>query len=473
MEKKIEMKEKVNLPFLLVITMVSAMGGLLFGYDWVVIGGAKPFYEAFFKITNATGVQGWVMSSALVGCLVGALFSGTLSDRYGRKKLLIISAILFSLSALGTGAASSISMFVIYRILGGLGIGMASVLSPIYIAEIAPAHLRGRFVAINQLTIVIGILLAQVINFLIAKPVPAGFTDTMILDSWNGQMGWRYMFWAELLFSVTFLIMAIFIPESPRWLYKAGKGLRARRIITRVGGVDYAAETERNIQETLHNDAAKVDFKDLKKPGLRRIIFIGATIAILQQWCGINTVFNYADEIFTAAGYGVSEMLLNVVLVGSVNLVFTLVAMRLIDRIGRRFLMLLGYGGLTVIFAFFGGFYQAGLTGIVMLISVMMATALYAMTLAPTTWVVLSEIFPNRVRGVAMSIATFALWSACFLLTYTFPALNEGLGASGTFWLYGGICLLGFFFIRKYLVETKGKSLEEIESGYVLHNESN
>ena len=450
--------------FLLVITMVSAMGGLLFGYDWVVIGGAKPFYEACFNISDAAGIQGWVMSSALIGCLVGALISGTLSDRFGRKKLLILSAILFTGSALGTGAANNLSMFIVYRILGGLGIGMASVLSPIYIAEIAPAEMRGRFVAINQLTIVIGILLAQVINFLIAKPVPEGSTDVMILASWNGQMGWRWMFWAETFFSITFLILAFFIPESPRWLYKAERGEKAIKTLSRIGGEEYAAETEREIKETLANDTAKVDFKDLKKPKIRRIILIGAVFAILQQWCGINTVFNYADEIFTAAGYGVSGMLLNVVLVGSVNLVFTLVAMRLIDRVGRRFLMLLGYGGLAVIFAFFGGFYMAGLTGIIMLISVMVATGLYAMTLAPTTWVVLSEIFPNRVRGVAMSIATFSLWSACFILTYSFPSLNKGLGASGTFWIYGVICVLGFFFVKKYLIETKGKSLEEIEA---------
>ena len=463
---------KINMPFLLLITLVSAMGGLLFGYDWVVIGGAKPFYEAYFDISHAAGIQGWVMSSALVGCLVGALVSGTLSDRFGRKKLLILSAVLFTLSALGTGAAVHLNVFVIYRILGGLAIGMASVISPIYIAEIAPAHLRGRFVAINQLTIVIGILLAQLINFMIAEPVPKEFSDVQILESWNGQSGWRLMFQAEAFFSVSFLILAFFIPESPRWLHKAGKNVTANRILARIGGIDYAAEAEKSIRASLHNDTAKVDFADLKKPGLRRIILVGAVIAILQQWCGINTVFNYADEIFSAAGYGVSEMLFNVVLIGSVNLVFTLVAMKLIDRVGRRFLLLLGYGGLAVIFLFFGGFYMAGFTGIIMLVSVMTATALYAMTLAPTTWVVLSEIFPNRVRGVAMSIATFALWSACFLLTYTFPSLNEGLGASGTFWLYGGICLLGFFFIRKFLLETRGKSLEEIESSQLREFET-
>ncbi len=458
------MKDKFNMLFLLLVTLVSAMGGLLFGYDWVVIGGAKPFYEAYFNISDAAAAQGWVMSSALVGCLVGALVSGTLSDRFGRKKLLIFSAILFTLSALGTGAANSMNAFVFFRILGGFGIGMASVMSPIYIAEIAPAKMRGRFVAINQLTIVIGILLAQIINFLIAKPVSEGATEMMILDSWNGQTGWRWMFWAEVFFSAAFLLLAFFIPESPRWLYKAEKSEKARKILSRVGGEAYATETEMEIKETLANDTAKIDFSDLKKPKIRRILIIGAVFAILQQWCGINTVFNYADEIFTAAGYGVSGMLLNVVLVGSVNFIFTIVAMQLIDRVGRRFLMLLGYGGLAVIFGFFGSFYMMGLTGVIMLISVMVATALYAMTLAPTTWVVLSEIFPNRIRGVAMSIATFSLWSACFILTYSFPALNKGLGASGTFWLYGGVCLLGFFFIRKYLVETKGKSLEEIEA---------
>jgi len=458
------MKHKINFLFLFTITLVSAMGGLLFGYDWVVIGGAKPFYEAYFGLADSASVQGWVMSSALIGCLVGALFSGALSDRFGRKRLLIMAAILFTLSAIGTGSSNTLYMFIAYRLLGGLGIGMASVISPIYIAEIAPAHLRGRFVAINQLTIVMGILLAQVINYLIAKPVPEGFTDAMILDSWNGQLGWRWMFWAETFFSVGFLIMAFFIPESPRWLYKAKKGERAIRILSRIAGEEYAIETEKHIKETLINDTAKVDFKDLKKPKIRRIILIGAVFAILQQFSGLNTIFNYADEIFTAAGYGVSGMLFNVVIVGSVNLIFTLVAMRLIDRVGRRFLMLIGYGGLAIIFAIFGGFYMAGLKGLIMLVTVMMATGLYAMTLAPTTWVVLSEIFPNRIRGVAMSIATFSLWSACFILTYTFPSLNKNLGASGTFWLYAGICVLGFFFIRKYLVETKGKSLEEIEA---------
>lgn len=460
------MRNGINVFFLLLVTLVSAMGGLLFGYDWVVIGGAKPFYEAYFGIVDSAGLQGWVMSSALVGCLFGALVSGTLSDRFGRKKLLLLSAILFSVSALGSGASNSLNVFVLYRILGGFGIGIASVLSPMYIAEIAPARIRGRFVAINQLTIVIGILLAQVINFLIAEPVPAEASELLISESWNGQMGWRWMFWAEIFFSVLFLTFIFFIPESPRWLYKAGFSEKARIILSRVGGEVYASETSLEIRKSLANDSAKIDLADLKRPRLRRILFIGAVLAILQQWCGINTVFNYADEIFTAAGYGVSDMLLNVVLVGSVNFIFTIVAMQLIDRLGRRFLLLLGYGGLALIFAFFGGFYVLGLSGIIMLISVMVATSLYAMTLAPTTWVVLSEIFPNRVRGVAMSIATFSLWSACFVLTYTFPILNKGLGASGTFWLYGIICLFGFFFVKKYLIETKGKSLEEIENKY-------
>lgn len=460
------MKYRFNFLFIISITMISAMGGLLFGYDWVVIGGAKPFYEVFFGLTDTPATRGWVMSSALIGCLVGALFSGILSDRFGRKKLLIVAALLFTISALGTGSSNVVSMFVIFRIMGGLGIGMASVLSPIYIAEIAPAHLRGRFVAINQLTIVIGILLAQVINYLIAEQVPEGFTDQQIIHSWNGQTGWRWMFWAETFFSTAFLILVFFIPESPRWLLKANQRNKAREVLFRIAGAEFAEDREIEIMETLQNDATRIHFNELKKPKIRKVIVIGAVLAILQQFCGINVIFYYADEIFTAAGYGVSGMLFNVIIVGSINLIFTLVAMRYIDKWGRRLLMLLGYGGLVIVFAIFGGFFMAGMKGVVMLLTVLTAIGLYAMTLAPTTWVVLSEIFPNRLRGVAMSIATFSLWSASFILTYSYPILNKGLGASGTFWLFGSVCLFGFFFTRKSLPETKGKSLEEIEKAF-------
>lgn len=457
------MKSSFNYKYIAFVVLISALGGLLFGYDWVVIGGAKRFYEIFFGIREMPALQGWVMSSALVGCLVGAISAGTISDKLGRKKPLIFAAALFTLSAIGTGAANTLTFFIIYRIIGGLGIGMASVLSPIYIAEISPAKMRGRFVAINQLTIVIGILLAQIINLNIAQDVPSNFSDTQILESWNGQNAWRWMFWVETLFASLFFLLAFLIPESPRWLVKAKFSTKATGILEKVGGKEYSKTTYQSIKETLEKETAKIDFKDLKTPKIKRIVFIGVVLAILQQWCGINVIFNYADEIFTQAGYGINDMLFNIVATGSVNLVFTFVGMAVIDRWGRRKLMLLGFGGLSIVYLIFGMFYQFELKGMIMLVSVLCGIALYAMTLAPTTWVVLSEIFPNKVRGLAMSIATMALWSACFILTYAFPILNSWAGASGTFWTFGVICVAGFFFIRKYLPETKGKSLEEIE----------
>jgi len=457
------MKSKFNIRFIFTIVFISAMGGLLFGYDWVVIGGAKRFYEVFFGIREMSALQGWVMSSALVGCLLGAISAGTISDKLGRKKPLILAAALFTLSAIGTGASNNLTTFIIYRIIGGLGIGMASVLSPIYIAEVSPAKMRGRFVAINQITIVSGILLAQIINLAIARDVPAEFTDAQILASWNGQNAWRWMFWAETFFAGLFFILAFIIPESPRWLVKAKLNSKANSILARIGGEEYGKSAFQSIKETLYEETAEIDFKDLKVPKIKRIVFIGVVLAILQQWCGINVIFNYADEVFTQAGYGINDMLINIVATGSVNLLFAFVGMLVIDRWGRRPLMLLGFFGLSIIFLFFGLFYQLELKGFIMLVSVLIGISLYSMTLAPTTWVVLSEIFPNKVRGVAMSIATLALWSACFILTYSFPILYKWAGASGTFWTFGIICVFGGLFVKKYLPETKGKTLEEIE----------
>ncbi len=455
---------KFNQKFILGITLVSAMGGLLFGYDWVVIGGAKPFYERFFEITSSPHLQGWAMSSALIGCLFGAMFSGILADRLGRKIPLLIAAALFTISALGTGAANNFSIFVVYRLIGGLGIGLASAISPMYIAEIAPASKRGMLVSINQLTIVIGILAAQSINYFIAEDIPAKASDLQILNSWNGQIGWRWMFWAETVLSVLFLLLAFFIPESPRYLIKNGKNEKASRILSKVGGYNYASIEGKNIAATLILKEKKSNIKELFSKKLRPIMLIGIVLAIFQQWCGINVIFNYAEEIFVSAGYTVGDMLFNIIITGTVNLIFTLVAMRVVDSWGRRKLMLTGSIMLAVIYFLMGGSYILELKGIVTLIFVLLAIATYAMTLAPITWVILSEIFPNRVRGIAMAVATTALWFASFVLTYTFPILNNWLNAGGTFWLYSLISLAGFLFVLKKLPETKGKSLEEIEN---------
>jgi len=444
--------------------MVSAMGGLLFGYDFVVIGGAKPFYERFFEITSSANLQAWAMSSALVGCIIGAVVSGFVSDRYGRKKTLLGCALLFIAASLGTGLAGSFGAFVCFRMLGGIGIGLASALSPMYIAEVTPSRVRGRFVSLNQMTIVIGILLAQIVNMLIAEKVPDGASDSFIAASWNGQMGWRWMFWACGVPSVLFFLFTFFIPESPRWLFKVGKPEAAFPVLEKIGGKLYAQQETDNIKASFDGMSEKVNFKELLNPVYLPVLVIGVVLAVFQQWCGINTVFNYAEEIFTAAGYGVSDTLFNIVITGSVNLIFTFVAMFTVDKWGRKKLMLLGSIGLACNYLLLGSAFFFQLKGIAVLALVVTAIAIFAMSLGPIVWVILSEIFPNRIRGAAMALATFSLWTACFVLTYTFPLLNKSLGAAGTFWVYSGICLLGFIFIIIKLPETKGKSLEEIEN---------
>lgn len=466
-----ENSSNFNQKYILGLTLVSALGGLLFGYDWVVIGGAKPFYERFFDITAFPHMQGWAMSSALIGCLFGALSSGYFSDRLGRKVPLIGAAALFTISAIGTGAANDFSLFIAYRLLGGLGIGIASAVSPMYIAEIAPAHLRGRLVAVNQLTIVIGILAAQIINYLIAEKVPEGSTDQMIVESWNGQWGWRWMFWAETVPAVSFFVLAFFIPESPRFLAKSGRTEQSLTILQKIGGMEYARNIELEIAETLKFSSSKIDWKALRDKKIKPVLLLGVILAVFQQWCGINVIFNYAEEVFTSAGYSVSDMLLNVVITGVVNLIFTLIAMRMVDNWGRRKMMLLGSAGLAVIYLVLGSSYYFGVQGLAILILVILAIASYSLTLAPVTWVILSEIFPNRIRGAAMAIATTSLWIASFVLTYTFPLLNKALNASGTFWLYAFISLAGFIFILVKLPETKGKSLEEIEKYFTQKKE--
>ena len=456
-----------NINYLLALAFSSAMGGLLFGYDWVVIGGAKPFYEIYFDLKGSPHLQGWAMSSALVGCVLGAILAGLFSDKYGRKYPLLGAAFLFMLSAFGSGYVDTFSWFVFYRILGGVGIGIASALSPLYIAELAPGPLRGRFVSINQLTIVIGILAAQVINYLIAEPVNEVLDTAAIDSSWNNHIGWRWMFWAELIPASVFFLLMFTVPKSPRFLIKIGKEGEATRILEKIGGRAYASFELDNIKKSLVDNMSKVQKRELFHPKVKPILVIGITLAVFQQWCGINVIFNYAEEVFTNAGYTVGEMLFNIIITGTVNFVFTLLAMRFVDNWGRRRMMLFGAFGLTIIYSFLGLSYFLGWTGIPILILVVAAIATYAMTLAPVTWVILSEIFPNRIRGLAMSLATLTLWIASFALTYTFPILNNAFKASGTFWLYGLICLGGYLFILKKLPETKGKSLEEIENEFL------
>jgi len=458
-----ELKANYNLGYVWLISVVAAMGGLLFGWDWVVIGGAKPFFQRYFQLTTEAQI-GWANSCALVGCLFGALAAGALSDKFGRKRLLMVAALLFAVTSLGNALAGSFTLFIAWRIFGGVGIGLASSLSPMYIAEVAPAQMRGKLVAINQLTVVVGILLAQAINWFLVRNLPPGATDEFIRSSWFGQQGWRWMFGLTAAPAALFFFGMLLVPESPRWLVKNGKNDLARGILEKIGGENYARAAAAEIQSTLAvGEIQRVRFSDLLEAKMRKVMVLGVVLAVFQQWCGINVIFNYAEEIFRAAGYDISTVLKNIAWTGSVNLVFTLIALGVVDRGGRRPLMLFGSAALALIYAAMGFCYYSGVKGLPMLLLVLAAIGCYAMSLAPVTWVLISEIFPNRIRGAAMAVAVSSLWIACFLLTYTFPILNAKLGSAGTFWGYAGICVAGFVFIYFMLPETKGKSLEQIE----------
>lgn len=446
------------------ICLVAALGGLLFGYDWVVIGGAKLFYEAYFGVRDPA-MSGWLMSSALVGCIAGAMCAGTLADRYGRRPALIVASMLFVASAVGAATADNATTFAVFRMVGGIGIGLASGLSPMYIAEVSPAASRGRLVAINQLTIVVGVLLAQLVNLWIARPVPPGMDAAALLQSWNVQHGWRWMFLCGGVPAVFFLLLALSIPESPRWLSRQGRDEQAAAVLARIGGADYARDVLAAIRASHRDPAVEASRRtSLLAPEVRPILVIGIVLAVFQQWCGINVIFNYAQDIFASAGFDVNDALKSIVATGAVNLVFTVLALRLVDSWGRRRLMLAGAGALAVIYALIGGAYALHVMGLPVLVLVLAAIAVYATTLAPVTWVLLAEIFPDRIRAQAVSLGVFSLWTACFVLTYSFPWLNARLGPAGSFWTYGLICAAGFAFILRRVPETSGVALEAMEA---------
>ncbi len=458
-----QLKANYNLGYVWLISSVAAMGGLLFGWDWVVIGGAKPFFQRYFELTSQAQI-GWANSCALIGCLFGSLAAGALSDKFGRKRLLILAAVIFAVTSLGNALAHNFTVFIAWRMLGGVAIGLASSLSPMYISEVAPAQMRGKLVSINQLTIVIGVLAAQLLNWYLVRNLPVGATDEFIKNSWFGQQGWRWMFGLTAIPSVLFFLGMFLVPESPRWLAKNGHSERANEILKKIGGENYALAAVAEINSTIvKEEVQRVRFADLLEPKMRKVLALGVVLAVFQQWCGINSIFNYAEEIFRAAGYDISSVLKNIAWTGSVNMMFTFVALGTVDRAGRRPLMLLGAAGLAIIYTVMGFCYANHVQGLPVLLLVLAAIACYSMSLAPVTWVIISEIFPNRIRGAAMSVAVSALWIACFILTYTFPILNAKLGPAGTFWLYAAICVAGFIYIFAKLPETKNKSLEQIE----------
>lgn len=442
---------QINTRYTFGISFISALGGYLFGFDFAVISGALPFLRTVFGL-NAWW-EGFLTGSLALGCMVGCLVAGRLADSLGRKPALLTAAAVFGLSSIGMAFSGSLSIFIAMRFIAGIGVGMASMLSPLYIAEVSPAEIRGRNVSINQLTIVVGILITNLVNYSLSD---------------NGPEAWRWMFGLGALPSLLFLVGVFWLPESPRWLIQQGRTQQGEAILQRIGGESFAQKTVNDVHKSLTNQP-NLSFAALFEPGVRPAVGVGIGLAIFQQLCGINVVFNYTSTIFETVGANLDRQLFETVGIGIVNLLFTLLAMWQVDRLGRKPLMLIGSFGLALLYVVIALLLKTGAAPGLLSIFVMLAISTYATSLAPVTWVLISEIFPNRVRSLATSVAILALWGAYFVLVFTFPILAERLGTYGPFWLYAGICLVGFWFIQRQVRETKGKTLEELEDVFIVH----
>jgi len=440
-----------NHKYIIGISFISALGGYLFGFDFAVISGALPFLRTQFMLD--AWWEGFLTGSLALGCIVGCLFAGNIADRYGRKPGLMIAAIIFALSSIGIAFASSLTLFVVMRFMAGIGVGMASMLCPMYIAEISPAKVRGRNVAINQLTVVIGILITNLVNYFLA--------DT-------GPDAWRWMFGLGVVPSLIFLIGVLWLPESPRWLVKAGKPEKANEVLLKIGSASFASSTFSDIEKSLAG-VKKQSYKAVFEKSVRPAVIVGIILAVFQQLCGINVVFNYTSTIFESVGANLDRQLFETVAIGAVNLLFTLLAMWQVDKLGRKPLMLIGSLGLSIVYIILAFLLQNQFPASLVSAFVLLAISMYAISLAPVTWVLISEIFPNKIRGAASSVAIISLWGAYFILVFTFPVLAKKLGTFGPFYLYAGICFLGFLFIKKRVKETKGQTLEELEENFVRH----
>lgn len=440
-----------NSNYILGISFISALGGYLFGFDFAVISGALPFLRSTFSLD--AWWEGFLTGSLALGCIIGCLFAGGLADRFGRRPGLIISALIFAVSSVGMALAPGLTFFVTMRFCAGIGVGMASMLSPMYIAEVSPPAIRGRNVAINQLTIVTGILVTNLVNYSIAG---------------NGGEIWRWMFGLGVIPSLLFFLGVLWLPESPRWLAKAGQNGRAEAVLRKIGSGDFAETTLADITVSLAG-SRKTSYADVFRKDVRPAILVGITLAVFQQLCGINVVFNYTSTIFESVGADLDRQLFETVSIGAVNLVFTLVAMWQVDKLGRRPLMLYGSLGLSVIYIVLAFLLQQQAAPGLISIFVLLAIAMYGTSLAPVTWVLISEIFPNRIRGLASSVAIVSLWAAYFILVFTFPVLAEKIGTYGPFYLYAAICFAGFLFVRIKVKETKGQTLEQLEETFGAH----
>lgn len=444
--------DRGSIGYVVMLTMVAALGGLLFGYDTAVVSGAIGFMQERYQLDDFS--KGFAASSALLGCILGAAAAGSLSDRWGRRGILLLSAILFTVSAIGSAIPRNLVEFNIARILGGIGVGMASMLSPMYIAEISPAKIRGRLVSINQFAIVSGMLVVYFVNAHIS-----GIHD----PAWNVSTGWRWMFGSETLPAMLFMGLLFLVPESPRWLVKQGRSSEALNILTRVGGSQHATDEIADIEQAVGQKDGS--WRQLLEPGLRMPLIIGMGLAILSQITGINTVIYYAPEIFKFAGDEAVSAIGNTVNIGVVNLTLTIVAIWVVDRMGRKPLLLLAAVGMGISLAMLGWacFHQR--SGNMILFWLMAYVGSFAIAMGPVVWVVISEIFPTRIRGRAMSVATVSIWSACYVVSQLFPPMFKRLEGY-TFCFYSAMCVLAVLFIAVLVPETKGKTLEQIERSW-------
>lgn len=440
---------------LTLVTLVAATGGFLFGYDTAVINGANQYLKAHFHLdAMQEGIAG---ASAILGCIPGAMCAGFLSDRFGRRKVLFLCAILYALSGVLSAIPRTFTEFLAARFISGLGIGASSMIIPVYIAELSPAAKRGRLGSLFQLGIVLGIFLTLFLNARIQ-----GLGD----EAWNAAQGWRWMLGAEVAPAVLLLALLFLVPESPRWLLGVGRDEEARRILESVGGPVHASQEMAAVRAVLGAEEGR--FSELFHARFRRPLVIAVLLMAFSQFSGINAIMYYSTKIFATAGVGVKDAFMSSVIVGLVNVVFTFVAIAFVDRAGRRALLLVGLTIQVAALGTVGWMFHAGYSGVPLLLAILAFIGAFSMALGPISWVLCSEIFPTRVRGRAMSLATFTIWTSCYLVAQTFPMLNDNpaIGPALTFWVYGACSLAGLIFVFTTVPETKGRSLEEIEHSW-------
>lgn len=452
-QQTVQTLEKPNMMFVTLVAIVAALGGVLFGFDTAVISGALGFLEQRFQLNEVQ--LGWAVSSIIIGCIAGASVSGILGDMFGRKKVLIAAAIIFMIGTVGSALPDTFSFYIIARMIGGFGIGITSALCPLYNAEIAPAKYRGRLVALNQLAIVTGIFLVYFVNTWIT-----GFGD----DAWDVSTAWRWMFAAGAVPGLLFLVLLCFVPESPRWLIKKGRPADALKILLKIHGEDLARQEVLAIKEVSKQESGG-SIRQLFMPGMRVALMVGIVLAALQQVTGINAIMYYAPVIFKEAGAGANASLIQTILIGFVNLLFTILAMWLVDKVGRKVLLLIGSASMTICLTVIGLAFHTGHTsGPLLLIFILLYVASFAVSLGAVLWVVLSEIFPSRIRGRAVAIGTMTHWIADYVVSQSFPPMLHTAGPAMTFWLFALMSLITVGFTWRAIPETKGKSLEEIET---------